>query len=352
MHYRAKTPDRLKKHYNFRLLRLIDEYLRGQRWNLFLEMRYLLTAAFGLYYTVSMALLAIFLIITARKREKSENRDRSIYENFSITVIIPACDEQTVIVGTVKNINAHNYPGPLEIIVVDDDKSKDENEDNTSPKPSTSDCLVEAFKMEPAADVAFRENRLAAKPIRRILYKKLGKNTLYVIDKDNGGKSDALNAGINICSNDWFVCVDADTYLCDDAFMRLVDVIIDHPDVIAVGGRVRPRQTKVNDSLLTHILGDIQLIEYVKAFLLTRPAFDEIGGLLLISGAFGIFRTKVVAEISGYSRRTKGEDFELTIRLQNYCRYHEIEHGIRYCRDAVCETLLPINLRDLCRQRS
>jgi cellulose synthase/poly-beta-1,6-N-acetylglucosamine synthase-like glycosyltransferase len=180
-----------------------------------------------------------------------------------------------------------------------------------------------------------------------------------VIDKDNGGKADALNAGLNATRTDYFCAVDADAVLDEDALIRVAGPILEDPEtVVATGGIVRiANGCRITNGRVTDVrlsanrLVGIQIVEYIRAFLIGRVTWSRLHSLLIISGAFGLFRRDVVERIGGYARDTIGEDMELVMRLHRHLREHGERYRIEFVADPVCWTEAPETLRVLGRQR-
>ena len=180
---------------------------------------------------------------------------------------------------------------------------------------------------------------------------------LILVDKENGGKSDALNAGINLSRYPLFCGIDADCIIEKDALLRIVKPFLKYEDTIAVGGIVRIangctiREGKLLQAKLPkQLIVRFQIIEYLRAFLTSRIGWERINALLIISGAFGVFKKSAVVKVGGYSR-TIGEDMELTLKMHEYFRENKINYKIDFTSDAVCWTQAPDTLKGLKSQR-
>lgn len=261
-----------------------------------------------------------------------------------VTVIMPAWNEQEIIVEAVRSALHTDYPG-IQITVVDDGSSDE-----------TLERLVAAFELAPANLIV--RPVLNTRPLRG-LYLSSALPNLLVISKENGGKPDALNAGLNTCRTPYFCTLDADCILEHDAILRLMRPIVSsHIPIVASGGMVRPlngctvvdgRVTKVN--LPRTALERFQVVEYLRTFLFGRTGWSRLGGTLIISGAFALFHRETVVEAGGFSRDTVTEDMELVVRVRRWA----VEHG-RILRTAfssypVCWVLSPDSVRMLGRQR-
>ncbi len=260
-----------------------------------------------------------------------------------LTVLVPAHDEEHTIVECVRALLALQYPD-VRVIVIDDGST-----DRTLAR------LVEAFALE-------RRPPPGAGPIPhapvRALWVSRTIDRLLVVEKANGGKADALNAGLGLVETDLFCSVDADSLLEADSLLRAVRPFVEDPRTIAVGGTVRVangcpvRGGRVQDVRLSgNWLALIQNVEYLRAFVMARLAMERLGALPIVSGAFGIFDTRIARAAGGYATWTVGEDLELVLRMVHYARDHGLPDGIRFVPEPVCWTQVPERLGDLARQR-
>ena len=288
-------------------------------------------------------------------REVYRHLLRSIYGGYeqltrspltpAISVIVPAYNEEVGIALTVGNILHLDYMR-YEVIVVNDGSTD-----------STFEELKKAFHLEPAEEYADR--RLGFEPVRG-LYKSRRHHNLLVIDKGNGGKADALNAGIAFAKYPYFCSIDADVILEADALQRVVQPIIESPNrVVAVGGIIRvangcriEKGRVVEVDISRNALVIFQIIEYYRAFLCGRTGFSRFNALMIISGAFGVFERDLVVEAGGYRRGTVGEDMDLVTRLHALLHERGIDdYAVKFVPDPVCWTEVPTTLRVLARQR-
>ena len=180
-----------------------------------------------------------------------------------------------------------------------------------------------------------------------------------VIDKKNGGKADALNVGINVSRYPLICAIDADSILEDDALLKVSKPFLDDDRVIAVGGIVRiangctiERGRVIDVRLSDKLLPSFQVVEYLRAYLSGRMGWGAMNGLLIISGAFGVFRKEIVLAVGGYKHDTVGEDMELVVRMHRYCCERKIDHRVEFVPDPVCWTEAPESLKVLGRQRN
>lgn len=264
----------------------------------------------------------------------------------AVSLIVPAHNEGPVIVPAVQALAALRYPR-FEVLVVDDGSS-----DDTFERLRSHFDLVEVPRVVPH-DVPHRGEVLSVHVARGY------PTQLVVVRKANGGKADALNVGINLAQHDLVCMVDADSVLDPDALLSVVKPFADNPVRTAatggvvriangcevVGGRVvdvrMPRQWLVR----------IQIVEYLRAFLTGRTAWSRIGGLVVISGAFGVFRRDAVVLVGGMALDTVGEDAELVVRLHRKLRGDKRDYRISFVAEPVSWSEAPSTLRILGRQR-
>jgi cellulose synthase/poly-beta-1,6-N-acetylglucosamine synthase-like glycosyltransferase len=180
-----------------------------------------------------------------------------------------------------------------------------------------------------------------------------------VLDKRNGGKADALNAGINFARMELVCVIDADVLLDRRALFSLALPFVEDGSTVASSGTIRLHNGcryetgRIRAVGLPHRLVErIQIVEYIRAFGLGRLFFNALGAHLLISGAFGLFRRSVLAEIGGFQPTAIGEDMELVLRIHRHLRAQARPYRITFVADALCFTEGPHGLRDLGRQRT
>ncbi|MBT8337405.1 MAG: glycosyltransferase family 2 protein, partial [Gemmatimonadetes bacterium] len=260
-----------------------------------------------------------------------------------ITLVAPAFNEAVSCVEAIRALLTLRYP-EYEIFFVNDGSTDD-----------TLARMVEAFEMVPTplAPTA----RLRTAPVRQVLRSRIHPN-LWLIDKENGGKADAQNAGLNYCRTPLYGGLDADSLLEPEALTRVVRAFLEDARTVAAGGIIRVvngctvQSGQVTDVRLPHsLLARFQVLEYLRAFLSGRMGWDALDAPLIISGAFGVFRRSVAVEAGGYDSTTVGEDMELTIRIHKHCRKAGIPYGVRFVPDPVSWTEVPESLQILGRQR-
>ena len=267
----------------------------------------------------------------------------------SVSILAPAYNEGKNVVDNVRSLMSLHYAN-LEIIIINDG-SKDD----------TLEKLIENFQLKLVRFAL--DYKIPCNEIRGV-YKSENKafQKLIIIDKVNGGKADALNAGINIASNDLITSIDVDCILESDAILKMVKPFVEETDkkVIASGGVIRVANNcdvgigKINMVRFPDkLLAGFQVLEYSRAFILGRMAWSKMNGLLLISGAFGMFNKELVIRVGGYDRSTVGEDMELVVRMRKYM--HDNNQGnyvVSFIPDPLCWTEVPDSVKILGRQRN
>lgn len=263
----------------------------------------------------------------------------------SLSILAPAYNEEATVVQSVKALLASRYP-EFEVIVINDGS-----------RDATLERLIDAFELR--ASPGALQGQLPHQTVRTVYCSPLHAN-LAVLDKENGGKADALNAGTNHAKNALICSIDADSILEEDALIRAVGPFIDEPEkVVAVGGTVRVANgCEIRDGavhkvgLPRNIWALIQTIEYLRAFLMARVGWCRLGAVTVISGAFGVFRRDSVLEVGGYDHTTVGEDMELVVRLHRHNRELRRPYAVRFLADPICWTEAPESLAVLARQRA
>jgi len=260
-----------------------------------------------------------------------------------ITLIAPAYNEEPTCVESVRSLLTLEYPN-YDILVVNDGS-----------KDGTLERLTDAFNLQRANRVPTAE--LESEVVRQVFRSRRHPN-LWVIDKENGGKSDALNAGLNFCQTPLFCAMDADSLLEPQALIRIVRPFLEDADTIAAGGVLRiangctvQEGRVVEVGLPDNLLAKLQVLEYLRAFLSGRMGWDALDATLVISGAFGIFKRQTVVDAGGYATDTVGEDMELIVRMHRHCRENDIPYRIHFVPDPVAWTECPETVAVLSRQR-
>jgi cellulose synthase/poly-beta-1,6-N-acetylglucosamine synthase-like glycosyltransferase len=263
-----------------------------------------------------------------------------------VTILAPAHNEEESIRASVQSLLSLDYP-ELEVIIINDGSSD-----------GTLKALRDEFRLRPVNALYIPQIETA--PVRG-LYRSEQEPRLLVIDKAAGGsKADAVNAGLNAATSPYICIVDADSVLEPDALLRImIPVLTDPKRVVGAGGIVRVLNgSKLEAGRIRQVclprkgIEIIQVVEYLRAFLIGREAWAQLNMLMIISGAFGIFRTDLVRAIGGYRAQAIGEDFDLVARMHRYLLEHKSEYRVRFVSDPVCWTEVPADLRSLARQRA
>jgi len=265
-----------------------------------------------------------------------------------ISILAPVFNESKIIIHNINALLAIHY-GKFEVIIINDGST-----DDTLMK------LIREFNMVKVNYVIC--DRIKTQYVKGV-YKSNNKayHLLTVIDKVNGGKSDALNAGINISGHNYFVAIDGDSIIEPDSLLKLTKPFLqaEGKRVIAVGSAIRiANSCKIENGQIVEVnvpknlWACFQVIEYTRAFLMGRIAWSKMNGLLLISGAFGMFDKDIVIKCGGYCINTVGEDMELVVRMRRYAYEHKIKHIVEYIPDPLCWTEVPSSLKVLGRQRN
>jgi cellulose synthase/poly-beta-1,6-N-acetylglucosamine synthase-like glycosyltransferase len=263
--------------------------------------------------------------------------------DLRVSLLVPAYNEEATIAATIRSLLQVNF-AEVELVIINDG-SHDQ----------TLEVLKKDFALVPIVE-AF-ETQLTTKPIRR-LYASSLYPSIKVIDKENGGKADALNAGINFSRNPLFCSIDADSILERDSLHRAVQPFLDNPDTVACSGTVRVvngckvrRGFLVETGLPHNPLALFQVVEYIRAFLFGRLAWLPLNSILIIPGAFGVFRRRSVLAVGGYRTDTVGEDMDLVLRLHRDHRLQGKAYSIGYAPEAICWTEVPERVAALKAQR-
>ncbi len=307
-----------------------------------------------IYYFIALngVYLILFVISLIEVRRFVKRTFFSDYEQilrsdmtWPISIIVPAHNEARNIIETVRSLLNVNY-GQFEIIVVNDGSTD-----------LTLERLIETFDLK-RTDKIYRR-ALPTGPVRG-LYATLEYPKLLVIDKERAGKADALNAGINVSRYPLYCSVDADSIIEENALLRVVKPFMEHPEeMVAVGGIVRiVNGCEVRDGRVARIglprraLPIFQVVEYLRAFLSGRIGWSTLRSLLIISGAFGLYRKSEVIAVGGYDRWSETEDLQLVLKLHENLRRNKRPYRIVFVPDPVCWTEVPSTFRVLARQRN
>ena len=307
------------------------------------------------FYYLSCNLIYLWLLLVALKVSIKRNRQQAIasYDQMRvspltppISILVPAHNEEGSIVESVRSLLTLDYP-EFEVIVVSDGSSD-----------STLDRLIEHFQLS-LSDYNYIPE-IETKPVRGV-YLSRDDRRLIVVDKEAAGsKADAINCGINLSSKIYVCVVDADALLESDSLLRIMaPVFNDVERVVAAGGIVRViNGSDVKNGAVGNVrlpwgfLEMIQVEEYLRAFLIGREGWNAYDMLLIISGAFGVFRLDICKKIGGFRRGSPGEDFDLVVRIHRYMREKKVDYRISFVADPVCWTEVPSKWKSLRNQRA
>lgn len=314
---------------------------------------YLAVYGYTIFVMGSYLVLGIISILNARKylRKNSYTDYLNILQSPeapSVSVIAPAYNEERTIVDNIRSLLSIQYAN-YEVIVVNDGS-----------RDRSLLMVIEEYDMV-KVDYSVNE-QLKTKKIKGV-YKSRNPSydNLILVDKENGGKSDALNVALNVSSKDYTLNIDVDCILEEDVLLKLMKPFLEETkaEMIAAGGVIRiandceierGRITEVN--IPNKLLTQFQTLEYLRSFLLGRVGWGSLDGLLIISGALGVFKKDIVIACGGYDDDTIGEDMELTVRVRRYAREKNIRYSIAFVPDPLCWTEVPEKWSVLRKQRN
>ena len=307
---------------------------------------------FIILYVALVGFLNIIQMLTAMvstvkyiKKAKFSNikEYKESYNMIPISILVPAYNESEVIIQSIESLLALEYL-TYEIVVVNDGS-----------KDKTLETIIKAFGLSKTTFPV--RTTIKTSPIKDIYYNPDYPN-LLLVDKENGGKADALNAGINVSRYPYFVSIDADSLLDSDALVRIAMSFMEYKYTIAVGGIVRVANgSKIKNGKVVNLalpksrLAMFQIVEYLRAFLVGRVGWSSINTVLIISGAFGAFLKESVINVGGFTINTIGEDMDLVLKLHKYMREKKYKYRIGFLSDPICWTQVPERIRDLYTQR-
>lgn len=260
-----------------------------------------------------------------------------------VSIIVPAYNESAIIIASIHSMLHLNYP-QFEILVVNDESTDD-----------TLKILKQNLEAIPFPEPYRRQ--LETEQVKAI-YRSTKYPNIRIIDKEKGGKADSINAGINCALYPLFCVVDADSILQRNSLKCIIQPFLEDQRVVAAGGTIRiANGCQVSGGFLKSIglstngFALVQVVEYIRAFLMGRVGWASLDALLIISGAFGVFRKETVIEVGGYKPGTVGEDMELIVRIHRFMREQKRKYKIVFLPDPVAWTEVPEHFRSLMNQR-
>lgn len=318
--------------------------------NIFFNNLFLVIAALIMAIYLFLGVISMFQLIEYKRANRYTDFSAILSSPLApgVTVIAPAYNESKTIVDNIKALFTLQYNN-YEIILVNDGSIDD-----------TLDKIIREFDLVKAEYIAYAA--LPTQPVNGV-YKSRNQaySFLTVVDKQNGGKADALNAGINVSHFPYFVAIDVDSIVVPDALQKLVKPFLSHTDnkTIATGGVIRiANSCKIENGQVVQVnvpdeyIARFQTIEYLRAFLMGRIAWSKLNGLLIVSGALGMFDKDIVVQCGGYNVNTVGEDMELVVRMRRFLYEQKIKHRVEYIPDPLCWTEAPTSISALSRQRN
>lgn len=286
---------------------------------------------------ISLSICALSMLVLRREKIWMRDFEKRLTERWSfyppITVVIPAFNEEASIVASVKAALTCRYPA-IDVVVVNDGSSD-----------STLTAMFSAFPLLPWQ--SHGSSGLVSEPVRGAWAMTNGQLTL--LDKHNGGKADAINAGINVARSPLVCVVDADTLIERDTLLYLAEPFLDNPNMVVAGGFIRlqvPSKGRVS-----RLLYWFQELEFARSYGCFRAGLNFLHANVIISGALGLFRRATVVEVGGYDPLAVGEDMELVLRLHEHCLKKKRPYAIAQIGRACCRTAACDDLDMLRRQR-
>lgn len=305
------------------------------------------TMYYVIYHVLFLAVIGRAAIaVGSTLRWRSEDLLAAIFANPltpGVTVIIPAHNEGPGIVNCVQSVLNLKYP-LVQVVVIDDGST-----DDTFAKLGT-------FQLTPSPASPLHE--LPQDGATEEVWSSAERNLLVLRKTSTGRRADAVNAGLRYAAHELVCMIDGDSLLAPTAMLEVAQPFIDDPDVVAAGGVVRPSNgTTVHRSDVTAVamprrsIERIQVLEYLRAFLVGRAGWSAMNGLMIISGAFGMFRTQAVLDVGGLNLGSLAEDADLVVSLHQHHRRQGLPYKVAFVSEPVCWTEVPTSLAQLASQR-
>ena len=306
---------------------------------------------FGYFVVVNTTYLGLFVaaFVSARRyvlRKSLVDLEELFRSPLTpkVSVVIPAFNEASGILESVHAALSLKYPR-FEVVVVNDGSSD-----------STLATLVDAYDLRQITKVV--ERPVPCQEIHGVYISTVHDNLVF-IDKAHGGKADSLNAGINVSTGAIICTVDADSLIEPDALLKIARPFLEMPEeTVAVGGIIRVLNgCTVSGGTVTDVRlprgfwANVQIIEYLRAFVGARMGWATMNALLVVPGAFGAFDRDALLEVGGYRRDTVGEDMELIMKMHSFFRERRRKYRIWFIPDPVCWTMAPTQWKKVASQR-
>jgi cellulose synthase/poly-beta-1,6-N-acetylglucosamine synthase-like glycosyltransferase len=303
------------------------------------------------FFVINTSYLVVIALAALEFRSQARRRDSAVAAlggplTPGVSLLVPAYNEEAGIVTSVKALLSLRDPRH-EVVVVDDGSAD-----------ATMARLVEAFDLVEIPRAIPQDVPVHA-AVRSVHVPRDGHTRLIVVSKENSGRSEAINLGINASTEPLVAMIDADSILEPDALLRVTQPFTDDPTrMVATGGTIRAvNGSRVVSGRVVRVelprrwLPRIQVVEYFRAFLLGRTGWSRFGGLILISGAFGLFRRDVLVEVGGLDHTSIGEDFELVMRIHKRMRDEDRDYRVQFVPEPVSWTEVPSTFGVLRSQR-
>ncbi len=313
------------------------------------------TTYFNAFITVYLWIYTLYLLIcclggafNANRRRRMEALHNVIDHEYyyPISILVPAYNEEAGVVQTVRNLLRLEFKR-FEIVVIDDGS-----------KDNTKQVMLDAFPLALETSRPIRY-QVTCHPIHEIYSCRMGEVLITLISKENGGcKADAINAGINVAAYPYIINMDGDEILQKDSLRLACRALLESSNVVGVGGNIKISNNMhfrdampVSGGMGKNAVVNMQILEYSRGFLGTRVFQDLMNANLIISGGYGLFKKDALIAIGGYDPVSKGEDMEVTVKLQQYYRKSKTPFSMRFVPESICWTQGPASMKDLKSQR-